>query len=169
MGLVSRIVGIGVPLILGWVLVVPAVAAAPADREVDHAIAFRARMGFPDGDTLCRSGAGPDRVGRPAWDCGELINKCAAKWTADAGVTPRWKISCAGVVAFDSVAGDSGAPYVRKVTDTEYAAVGIHSHSSTTVACDNDSDACRSWFTRMNVIEDPFPDLEFRVCTSAGC
>lgn len=126
--------------------------------------------GLTEGDTLCRSGAGPSpRNGRPAWDCGELINKCAAKWTADSGVSPRWKISCAGVVAFDSVGGDSGAPYVRRMTDTEYAAVGIHSHSSTMQECDLDPSQCKSWFTRMNVVEQPLSGLEFRVCTTAGC
>jgi hypothetical protein len=102
-------------------------------------------------ERLCRSGGASD------WDCGPLVNKCVDKPNGEG-----WTILCVASVAYDSTAGDSGAPYTRGLGSGEVAAAGIHVHSSD----DDCTTMCRSWFTKANRVEN---ESGGSICTTSGC
>lgn len=110
-------------------------------------------------DVVCRAGGNNDPQSN-MWKCGQIKKTCVDKPNGEG-----WTILCTATVAFDSLPGDSGGPYIR--TDIYppgvaiYSAVGIHSHSS-----DSGCDTCRSWFTKANRVENNSPA---DICTTGSC
>lgn len=111
-----------------------------------------------ENDILCRSG------GTSGWTCGKLLQKCVKRVTSG-----NWHIKCVAEVKFDSTGGDSGGPVVRPIPippyAPTYAAAGIHSHSTDDGHCEETND-CRSWFTKASRIEQYSPA---DICTTSAC